>query len=139
MNLKANSRIISLFFCSLSPIHNLHAIVSPIVFITVALALLSSQFSLLSYNVISNDFVAFASPSPSQQESTPSGLSLPQVEEDADISTDNNFNLPDGYIIEPFLLQLIQLMERSTLLNLSHNMTIVVAICPSPTLLLLTR
>jgi hypothetical protein len=104
MNLKANSGIISLFFCSLSPIHNLHAIVSPIVIITIALALLSSQFSLFSYNIISNDFVAFASPS--QQESTPSGLSLPQVEENADISADNNFNLPDGYIIEPFLLNL---------------------------------
>ena len=75
------------------------------VIITIAFLILPSQFSLFSFYVNSNDFVAIASPSPTQQESMSSELPSPQIEDEVNVSADN-FNLPGGYVIQPFLSNL---------------------------------
>lgn len=103
-------------------------LLSTITIITIALlVLLPSPSSLFSFYVNVNDFVAFALPSsssPSVPESVTTIVPPPpppppppsissessqsQIQENADggPSSDDNFQLPDGYIIEPFLSNL---------------------------------
>src|SRR5687768_3890677 len=110
----------SLFSCSLSLFYDRRLVSSAIATITIALVLLSSPSSLFLFYVSGNDFVAFASSSSSsspvsQSEATtvpvtPSSTTPPrpsissessqsQIEDRADISSADNFNLPDGYVI----------------------------------------
>ena len=94
-------------------------LLSSITIITIVLlVLLPSPSSLFSFYVNANDFVVFASPSSvSQSETTTVPVSPPppqtissqssqsQSQEKAGLSADN-FDLSDGYIIEPFMSNL---------------------------------
>jgi hypothetical protein len=127
-----------------------HLLLSTITIITIALlVLLPSPSSLFSFYVNVNDFVAFASPSsspppPSVPESVTTIVPVPpppppppppsissessqsQIQENAAVgsSSDDNFQLPDGYIIEPFLSNLS--MPTSIVVD-SSNETLYVA------------
>jgi hypothetical protein len=112
--------------CSPSSSYNgRRLLLSTIPIITIALlVLLPSPSSLFSFYVNANDFVAFASSPVSQSGATTvpvtssspppprpsisSESSQSQIQENAavDSSSDDNFQLPDGYIIEPFLSNL---------------------------------
>src|ERR671918_1704824 len=117
--------------CPLSSSYNGgRLLLSAITIITIALlVLLPSPSSLFSFYVNVSDFVAFASPSsspPSVLESVTTTVPVPpppppppppsispessqsQIQENAAVgsSSDDNFQLPDGYIIEPFLSNL---------------------------------
>src|ERR687892_704927 len=117
--------------CPLSSSYNGgRLLLSAITIITIALlVLLPSPSSLFSFYVNVSDFVAFASPSsspPSVRESVTTTVPVPpppppppppsispkssqsQIQENAAVgsSSDDNFQLPDGYIIEPFLSNL---------------------------------
>src|SRR5918992_3158270 len=103
-------------------------LLSKVTIITIALlVLLPLPSSLFSFYVNVNDFVAFASPSsssvsesvttivpvpppppPPPPPSISSESSQSQIQENAagGPSSDDNFQLPDGYIIEPFLSNL---------------------------------
>jgi Bacterial Ig domain len=94
-------------------------LLSSITIITIALlVLLPSPSSLFSFYVNANDFVVFASPSSSVSQSETTTVPVPpppqtissqssqsESQEEVGPSADN-FNLSDGYIIEPFLSNL---------------------------------
>ncbi|HJU35067.1 MAG TPA: Ig-like domain-containing protein [Nitrososphaera sp.] len=105
MDLKPNFKNNYLSLRSLPRFYDHRLVSSTMAIITIALLLLPSQFSLFSFYVNSNDFVAIASPSTTQQESMSSELPSPQIEDEVDVSADN-FNLPGGYVIQPFLSNL---------------------------------
>src|SRR6266511_1468200 len=102
-------------------------LLSAITIITIALlVLLPSSSSLFSFYVHANDFAAFASPSSISQSETATTVPVPpppppspppspsissqssqsQTQEKAVGPLVDNFNLPAGYIIEPFLWNL---------------------------------
>src|SRR5918997_4101443 len=141
MNFKFSSKN-SLFSCSLSLFYDRRFVPFAIATITIALVLLSSPSSLFLFYVSANDFVAFASSSsspvsqsgattvpvttsspPPPRPSISSESSQTRIEDRADISADN-FNLPDGYVIEPFMSNLS--MPASIAVD-SSNGTIYVA------------
>jgi hypothetical protein len=151
MNFKFSSKN-SLFSCSLSLFNDRRFVSSAVATITFALVLLSSSSSLFLFYVSANDFVAFASSSPVSQSGTttmpvtPSSPPPPRpsissessqtrIEDRAGISADY-FNLPDGYVIEPFLSNLS--MPTSIAID-SSNRTLYVAESPPPLLELQVR